>query len=173
MNNTNTMKKKATTAAVLLLALALSMSACSNASQDPNNSGNSQGNNESVGSNNLPDNDGVMDPDTPSEGGSGNDTASETGDSGGDDEDKGSTGDDGSTEAILHGEGTYTGAIDSNSVEIRTDEGANAYRLTSELTSIIEELPAEAKVKFEYTEKVIDSENNVKQLWLQSIEEIK
>jgi hypothetical protein len=71
---------------------------------------------------------------------------------------------------VISGTGIYTGQNDAHSIEIKTDKGADTYHITEELSPIIEALPTDASVAFEYTEKVIDSEQGVKQLWLTKIE---
>ncbi|RJE91264.1 hypothetical protein D3P07_04195 [Paenibacillus sp. 1011MAR3C5] len=159
MNLTNKKRKKAATAGALLLAVMLTMSACGANANNPSSSGNP--NNSESGSpvDQLPDNNGVQEPGAPS-----NDD---------DNDNNSSTDNNGIGEsAPISAEGTYTGLIDSNSLEITTDSGAGAYRIPEELRSVVDELPADAKVKFEYTEKAIEGDTDVKQLWLTKIEAV-
>lgn len=163
----NYKKTKAASAAALLLAIMLTASACgTNANSNNNNSNtdpNAAGSPEAGVNEQLPENGGIQDP-----GSLGSDNESkepqESAATGG------GTDSSGPADIIMSNTGTYTGQIDSNSIEIRTDEGAEPYRIPQELAPLIEELPEEAIVEFEYTEKVIDSEQGVKQLWLTKIE---
>ncbi|MHA6485424.1 hypothetical protein ACX1C1_26370 [Paenibacillus sp. strain BS8-2] len=159
----NFKKTKTASAAALMLAIMLTASACGvNENNSPQNGNDSAqaGVNEQ-----LPEGSGIQDP-----GSLGSDDESNK------PEESAATGGDITTDTdepaavILSNEGTYTGQIDSNSIEIKTAEGAAAYRVTEELAPVIESLPSDAAVTFEYTEKVIDSEQGIKQLWLTKIE---
>ncbi|MFF2889018.1 hypothetical protein [Paenibacillus sp. NPDC057967] len=159
MNLTNKKRKKAATAGALLLAVMLTMSACGANANNPSSSGSP--NNSESGSpvDQLPDNNGVQEPGAPSN----------------DDDDNSSTDNNNGTpaeSAPISAEGTYTGLIDSNSLEITTDSGAGAYRIPEELRDVVDELPADAKVKFEYTEKAVEGDTSVKQLWLTKLEAV-
>jgi hypothetical protein len=158
----NYKKTKAASAAALLLAIMLTASACG---ANGNNAGqNGNGSTEAGVNEQLPENGGIQDP-----GSLGSDDEEGT-----EPEESATTG--GGTDSnepadvAISSTGIYTGQIDSNSIEIKTDKGAAAYRITEELAPVIEALPTDAAVAFEYTEKVIDSEQGVKQLWLTKIE---
>ncbi|GBG06727.1 hypothetical protein PAT3040_01261 [Paenibacillus agaridevorans] len=158
----NKRRTKTAGAAAILMAVMLTASACgannSNAGQNVNGSPEPGINDQ------LPEESGIQDP-----GSIGDDeetkqpeeSAPTTG---------GGTDPDAPADIIISNEGIYTGQNDSNSIEIRTDEGAETYQITEELASAIEALPTDAPVAFEYTEKVIDSEQGIKQLWLTKIE---
>lgn len=159
MNLSNKKRKKAATAGALLLAVMLTMSACGANANNPSNSGSP--NNSETGSpvDQLPDNNGVQEPGAPT---NDDDNNSSTDNNNGNPAES----------APISAEGTYTGLIDSNSLEITTDSGAGAYRIPEELRDAVDELPADAKVKFEYTEKAVEGDTSVKQLWLTKIEAV-
>ncbi|MFC4776822.1 hypothetical protein ACFO9Q_08515 [Paenibacillus sp. GCM10023252] len=74
----------------------------------------------------------------------------------------------------LHGEGKYTGQIDSHSVEIETDKGIVAYQIEEELQKDIDALGESAQVEFQYVEKEVQGDSGViKQPWLTQIKEVK
>lgn len=152
--------KRTTTAgaAALVLAVMLTVSACGANGNDTEQNGNDSA---LAGVNDqLPEESGIQDPGAISS----EDDAEQA-------EETATTevgGDDGHpADAVISSEGVYTGQIDANSIEIKTDSGAEAYRITEELAPVIEALPSDAEVVFEYTEKVIDG---AKQLWLTKIE---
>lgn len=156
MNLSNKKRKKAATAGAVLLALMLTVSACG--VNVNNKEGNGDQNNASTAAptDNLPEENGVLEPGAPSN------------------EDQPSNNEDGGSEQpdsdLISAEGVYTGQIDSNSIEITTASGAAAYQFHEDMTSVIEKLPDNAKIKFKYTEKVVDSGTDLKQLWLTEIE---
>ncbi|EXX89675.1 hypothetical protein BG53_14515 [Paenibacillus darwinianus] len=81
-----------------------------------------------------------------------------------------STADSDASGIVLEGTGTYTGQIDSHSVEIDTAEGPQAFQIDDKLAEVVSGLEMDAKVAFEYTEKEIDNGGEkVKQLWLADI----
>lgn len=154
--------KKAVTAGAVLLAVMLAASACGNTNANHANTGDNQQGTVDEGPvvSQLPEESGVLEPDI---------SAPEpTSDS---------TGSDGAIEEpadpIKVNEGTYSGLIDSHSIEIVTAAGAIALQVPNEDMSGLEALPDNAKVKFEYTEKAIEGEADLKQNWLVKIEEIK
>ncbi|REK75676.1 hypothetical protein [Paenibacillus paeoniae] len=157
MNLTNKKRKKAATAGALLLAVMLTMSACGANANNPNNSANPNNNETGSPVDQLPDNNGVQEPGAPSDN---------------DDNSTDNNGNGNGEASPIRAEGTYTGLIDSNSLEITTDSGAGAYRIPEELRSIVDELPSDVKVKFEYTEKAVEGETDLKQLWLTKIEAV-
>ena len=59
--------------------------------------------------------------------------------------------------AVKTGTGTYTGQIDSHSIEIETDNGPMVFQVTDEFTDTLNNLESDADVKFEYTEKILES----------------
>jgi hypothetical protein len=157
----NKRRTKTAGAAAILMAVMLTASACG--ANNDNAGQNVNGSPEPGINDQLPEESGIQDP----------------GSIGDEEETKqpeesattgGGTDPDAPADIIISNEGIYTGLIDSNSIEIRTDEGAAAYRITEELSPAINELESEAPVAFEYTEKVIDSEQGIKQLWLTKIE---
>lgn len=158
----NKRRTKTAGAAALLLAVMLTASACganNNAGQNVNGSPEPGINDQ------LPEESGIQDP-----GSLGGDEEEETAQPEQTSAAEGGSAPEEPADLIISNEGTYTGQIDSNSIEIRTDEGADTYRITEDLASAIEALPSDAPVAFEYTEKVMDSEQGVKQLWLTKIE---
>ena len=97
-------------------------------------------------------------------------TNANEGTSGNDTSGNGSTADNNASGTILEGTGTYTGQIDSRSVEIETDEGPQAFQIDDRLAEVLAGLESGAKVVYEYTEKEIDNGGEkVRQLWLVDI----
>lgn len=76
--------------------------------------------------------------------------------------------------AVKTGTGTYTGQIDSHSIEIETDNGPQVFQITDEFTDTLNNLESDADVKFEYTEKILESAGEkVTQFWLTQIDQIR
>jgi uncharacterized low-complexity protein len=153
--------KKAATAGAVLLAVMLAASACSgantkNTSNEPNGAVT-----EGPVVDKLPEGSGVIEPDVsapePSAAGTNNSSGTEDPDA----------------DEVKRGEGTFTGLIDSHSIEIETEAGAMAFQITEELASAIDNLPSDAEVAFEYTEKAIEGETGLKQYWIVKIEKTK
>lgn len=153
-------KKQTAAAGALLLAIMLTLSACGgDNTNEP--SANAEQNNTGAGAgDNLPEESGIIDP-----GAAVSDDESTKDSSESDNKELPAK------NAIISAEGVYTGQIDSHSIEISTDAGVSVYQIPEELTSIIENLPADAKVKFEYTEQT-EGDSEYKQLWLTKIEAI-
>ncbi|MGO4371284.1 hypothetical protein AB4Z33_00780 [Paenibacillus sp. 2TAB19] len=107
----------------------------------------------------LPDGNGMIDPDVEGSDNSNNNAAN----NGNESTSEGET----NVSETKSDTGTFTGIVDTHSIEIITASGAAVFQITEEQKAAIDALPEEAKVKFEYTEKEIDSNN--KQLWLSSI----
>jgi hypothetical protein len=150
--------KKAAATGAILLAVMLAASACSGTGNSTNREDQQGTVNEGPVVDQLPDQSGVIEPDVsapePTEG----------------------TNNDGVTEEpandpVLTGEGTFNGLMDSHSIEIETAAGAIALQITEELAAKINGIPSDAKVKFEYTEKAVEGDAELKQNWLVSIEE--
>ncbi|MBH5317465.1 hypothetical protein I6N90_06505 [Paenibacillus sp. GSMTC-2017] len=159
MNLSRKKRTKAATAGAVLLAIMLTMSACGSTTKETG-ANNGQSNIPTVApTDNLPNENGIMEPGTPS--------------TDGQDDNKATNGGDASESAKISAEGIYSGQIDSTSIEITTGDGAGAYRITEELTAVIEALPFDSKVKFEYIEKSVEDDTSIKQLWLTKIEEVK
>lgn len=156
--------KKAAAAGAVLLAVMLAASACSGTNTNNANTGNKQQGtvNEGPVISELPEESGVLEPDVSSP----EPTADAAGNSDGVEEPA-------PAEPVIVSEGTYSGLIDSHSIEIVTASGAIALQVTEEDMSVLEALPEAAKVKFEYMEKAIEGEAELKQNWLVKIEEIK
>lgn len=156
--------KKAAAAGAVLLAVMLAASACGGTNTNNANTGNKeQGTvNEGPVISELPEESGVLEPDVSSP----EPTADEAGNSGAIEEPA-------PAESVKVSEGTYSGLIDSHSIEIVTASGAIALQVTEEDMSVLEALPDAAKVKFEYMEKAIEGEADLKQNWLVKIEVIK
>ncbi|WP_141505143.1 hypothetical protein [Paenibacillus luteus] len=155
--------KKAATAGAVLLAVMLAASACGNSSNASNvNSGNEQQGTveESPVVSELPEESGVLEPDvsTPEP------SVAPT-DNSGSIEDPAAP--------VKVNEGTYSGQVDSHSIEVETAAGVIVLQVTDEQAGTIDALPDDAKVKFEYTEKAVEGDPSVKQNWLDKIEEIK
>ncbi|MDQ6420331.1 hypothetical protein RB620_12880 [Paenibacillus sp. LHD-117] len=159
-NKMNKKRTKAATAGALMLAIMLTVSACGAGQDKPAQNGN--GTTEAGVNDQLPEENGVQEPGSI---GSGETPRSE---------ETATTEGEAVTEEpadlIISNEGIYTGQIDPNSIEIKSDQGADSYQITEELAPVIEALPTDAAVTFEYTEKVIDSEQGIKQRWLTKIE---
>lgn len=156
MNLTNKKRRKAATAGALLLAVMLTMSACGANANNSNNGGTPNNSETGAPVDQLPDENGVQEPGAPT-----NDDDNTTTDNNSNSSEEA---------APISAEGTYVGLIDNNSLEITTDGVAAAYRIPEELHTTIQDLPADAKVKFEYTEKAVEGETDLKQLWLTKIE---
>ncbi|CAM4313085.1 hypothetical protein L1N85_20410 [Paenibacillus alkaliterrae] len=151
--------KKAAAAGAVLLAVMLTASACGG--NDTTNTGNEQQGSVNNGPVvDLPDESGVIEPDVSSP----EPTA---------DTDNNNGAENPPVDPVKMDEGNYTGLIDSHSIEIVTASGALALQITEELAATVENIPPNAKVKFEYTEKAIEGEADFKQNWLVKIEEIK
>lgn len=157
-------KKQTAAAGALLLALALTLSACSGETNNNQPGTNAEQNNtDAATGNNLPDESGIMEPGAPvSDDESNNDSST------GEDA---TNGEEQPASDVLSAEGVYTGQIDSHSIEITTDAGVSVYQIPEQLMTEIENLPADAKVKFEYTEKMME-DSEYKQNWLTKIEVI-
>ena len=158
--------KKAITAGAVLLAVMLATSACSGANANQENKGNEQPGttNEGPVVSELPEDTGVIEPDVSAPEPTEEPTEEPAGNGGATEE---------PADPVKVNEGTYSGLVDSHSIEIETAEGAIPLQITDELKSKLEALPEDAKVKFEYTEKAIEGEADLKQNWLVKIEEIK
>lgn len=153
--------KKAATAGAVLLAVMLAASACSGA-KTTNTSNEQQGTvTEGPVVDQLPDESGVIEPDV-----SAPEPTADTNNNSGNAEDTAS-------DEVKRGEGTFNGLMDSHSIEIETEAGAMPLQIAEELASTVENLPSDAKVAFEYTEKAIEGETELKQYWLVKIEQIK
>jgi hypothetical protein len=161
MNTTRTRKnKKAVTAGAVLLAVMLAASACGNSSNTNNGTpeNDQQGTvNEAPVVTELPDDSGVLEPDVSAP----EPTADNSGTI------------DEPAAAVKVNEGTYSGQIDSHSIEVETNAGVIVLQVTDEQSGMLDALPDDAKVKFEYTEKAIEGDAVNKQNWLVNIEEIK
>ncbi|MFD0588581.1 hypothetical protein ACFQZE_11250 [Paenibacillus sp. GCM10027627] len=155
MKLTNKKRSKTLAAGALLIAVMLTTSACgANATEKSGNGGPSESPAPTVQpTDNLPDDNGIVEPGTPTS-------------------DNTSGGQATPDSSPISAEGVYSGQIDSSSIEITVDGVASAYRIPEELGSVIESLPSDAKVKFEYIEKTVDSETDVKQLLLTKIEAV-
>lgn len=152
--------KKAATVGAVLLAVMLAASACSGT--DTKDTSNEQQGTVTEGPvvDQLPDESGVIEPDV-----SAPEPTADTNNSG--------DGEDPAPDEVKRGEGTFIGLMDSHSIEIETEAGAMPLQITEELASTVENLPSDAKVAFEYTEKTIEGETELKQYWLVKIEQIK
>ena len=67
---------------------------------------------------------------------------------------------------IKQGTGTYVGQIDSNSIEIETADGPTAFRLDEGMDQVISKLQGDESVSYEYWERPIEGEEELKQLIL-------
>ncbi|MEK3881965.1 hypothetical protein [Paenibacillus sp. PL2-23] len=159
--------RKAAAAGALLLAIMMTTSACGgNAGPigDEENPGSSAPVAES--GNQLPEESGVIDPAAPvAENDSVASPEPETDTSA--DEDAAVN-----VSEPISAEGVYTGQIDSHSIEITINGIAAAYQFPGDMTAAIEALPADSPVTFQYTEKIIEGEDKLKQLWLVKVEAI-
>lgn len=173
MTNAKAKKRKnAGIATAMVLAVALTLSACgTDGKSDPSQVENANGNNSGEGDQ-LPTNEGIMEPGSP-----GGDSSSDEGTAPGEGTGEGESGGqndpsspDDPDATVAVNSGTFSGIIDSNSIEITTDAGADAYRITEELSSIVNELPTDAKVRFQYTVTQVEGDPSAHQNWLQSIE---
>lgn len=153
--------RKSATAGAILLAVMLAASACGNA--NTNNTANGQQGtvNEGTVVDGLPTDNGVVEPDVS--------TPEPTADS----SNNTAATDKPATDKVIVAEGTYIGLSDSHSIEIETASGPVPLQITEEQAKTLEDYPSDAKVKFEYTEKAIDGEANLKQNWLTKIEQVK
>lgn len=161
--------KKAVTAGAVLLAVMLAASACGNSNTTAKDGNEQQPTiNEGPKVDNLPDQSGVIEPDVPTSGNTdsgNNNTDTETNKPGVSEPDP--------SAPVKSGEGTFVGLSDSHSIEIETKDGAMPLQVTDELLAVVSELPSDAKVTFKYTEKEIEAGSDVKQNWLEEIEQSK
>jgi len=72
--------------------------------------------------------------------------------------------------AVKTAEGTYSGMMDTHSIEVITSDGPMALQFTDELSDTLNKLEPDSKIKFEYTEKKIDAD--VTQFWLKKLDKI-
>ncbi|WP_168121056.1 hypothetical protein [Paenibacillus sp. HB172176] len=169
MINLKKNRKYIAATSAVMLALMLTMSAC-NDPDNENGNGNASATPEATDNQTevLPSDSGIMDP-----GGLSTDNESD----GESHSNNGENNKEEDTETqpadVMTGEGVYTGQIDPSSIEIKVNGEAQPFRYNTALSAVINQLPTDAKVTFSYTEKVIDSESNLKQLWLTKIEEAK
>lgn len=152
--------KQAAAAGAVLLAVMLAASACSGTNTTNNGNGQQGTVTEGPVVDQLPEESGVIEPDV-----SVPEATADTNDSGGEEEP--------AADEVKRGEGTFNGLMDSHSIEIETATGAMALQITEELARKIDNLPSDAKVTFEYTEKAVKGETGLKQNWLVKIEQIK
>ncbi len=155
---------KAAAAGAILLAVMLAATACGGDTEAGNDVNDGQNQTSPSNSVDLPDNNGVIDP-----GVSTSEPSAQP-----EETDGGQTNDTGAPEdaPVISGEGTFTGIADANSIEIQTADGPLPVQYTEEQTELINSINEDAKVKFEYKEKAVEGEANLKQQWLVSIEEI-
>lgn len=162
-----TMKKKKSSliaASAVLLAVMMTATACG--SDKANSNGNEQGSSVEQPANAAPENasnnttdnnagnsqsegqnSGVVDPETASP-----DTDANTAPADG---------------AVKTSEGVFVGQADTTSVEIDLPDGPMVLQFTDDMTDKINSIPADAKVQFEYTEKV---SGDVTQYFLKKLE---
>ncbi|MEV5026250.1 hypothetical protein [Paenibacillus sp. LPE1-1-1.1] len=167
MNSSKRRKNKtsATAAGAVLLAVMLATAACSGTNANPNTTGgnNQQGSvEESPVVSDLPEESGVLEPDVSSP-----EPTTEATDS-----PDNSTATEEPAETVKVNEGIYSGLSDSHSIEIETASEVIPLQITDELKTVLEALPDDAKVKFEYIEKAIEGDPSVKQNWLVKIEQV-
>lgn len=153
---------KAAAAGALLLAVMLATSACGGSNSGQANAGNETAGTATDGPifTQLPEESGIHEPDI-----AGNESTEDSGSTNGSIENQ--------ADKNIINEGTYSGLSDSSSIEIVTAKGAIALQFTEDLKNNIDNIPDDAKVKFEYVEKSIEGEADLKQNWLTKIEEIK
>lgn len=169
MNSSKRRKNKTTKAAAgaVLLAVMLATAACggTNANQETN-ANNLQGTvDESPVVSDLPEESGVLEPDVSSPEPTATAEPSDTPDN--------SSATEEPADPIKVNEGTYSGLSDSHSIEIETASGVIPLQINDELKTVLETMPDDAKVKFEYTEKEIEGDPTIKQNWLVKIEQVK
>lgn len=158
--------KKAVTAGAVLLAVMLAASACGNSDTGKNGNEQQPSINEGPTVDNLPDQSGVIEPDVPTSGNSNSENNNtDTNNTGISEPDP--------SAPVKSGEGTYVGLSDSHSIEIETKDGAMPLQVTEELLAVVNKLPSDSKVTFEYTEKEIEAGSDMKQNWLKKIEQSK
>ena len=167
MNSSKRRKNKTSKAAAgaVLLAVMLATAACSGTNANPNTTdgNNQQGSvEESPVVSDLPEESGVLEPDVSSP----EPTAEAT------DSPDNSPATEEPAETVKVNEGIYSGLSDSHSIEIETASGVIPLQITDELKTVLEALPDDAKVKFEYIEKEIEGDPSVKQNWLVKIEQV-
>jgi len=115
---------------------------------------------------NLPDESGVIEPDVPTSGNSNSDNNNTN-------SNNSSISEPDPAAPVKSGEGTFVGLSDSHSIEIETKDGPMPLQVTDELLAVVNELPSDSKVTFEYTEKEIEAGSEFKQNWLKKIEQSK
>ncbi len=173
MNSSKRKRAQVIAAGAVLLAVMLTTSACGDSKgTSPNTTNGQNAVVETPGTEQLPDKSGVQDSGSLS---SENPDASETAKPSASPNDNSTTNSSSNNDAVdskaFSGEGVYTGASDSHTIEIKTNDTFSAYQVTEEVAAQVRDIPENAKVKFEYTEKIFDKE--IKQLWLTKIEEVK
>ncbi|GBF75644.1 hypothetical protein PA598K_04064 [Paenibacillus sp. 598K] len=70
----------------------------------------------------------------------------------------------------FEGIGLYKGQIDNNSIEIETENGAEAFRLAEGMDQLLDELEDDARVAYTYEEHPVEGDDTVKQLILTKLE---
>lgn len=166
MNSTKRKRTQAAAAGAVLLAVMLTVSACGDSKEtSPNNNGQNAVTETPI-TDQLPEQSGIQDPGTASPDSNNNSNNSSNNSTAG----KGVNSEEPADETVIHAEGVFNGGIDSNSIEIETNNGPEAFRVNAELAPTVAALPDYANVRIEYTELIIDSDT--KQLWLTKIEQI-
>jgi hypothetical protein len=161
-------RREAGIATAVLLAAALTLSACGVTKIDPISVENAGGTNSE--GDQLPAEGGIMEPGSPGDSGQSNDAGAENGENASGSDEQGTQETPEGTVTIATG--TFNGIIDNNSIEITTDNGTDAYRFTEELSAVVNELPEDAKVFIQYTVTPVQDDPAAHQNWLQSIEQM-
>ena len=72
--------------------------------------------------------------------------------------------------SVKQATGTFNGLADSHSAEITTADGTVVYQIEESIADQVSNLEEGAKIQFEYSEKAIDGDQKLTQLWLTKVE---
>ncbi|MWC30098.1 hypothetical protein [Paenibacillus sp. MMS18-CY102] len=72
--------------------------------------------------------------------------------------------------AVTKATGTFNGLADSHSAEITTADGTVVYQVDASIADQVANLEEGAKIQFEFTEKALDGDQKLTQLWLTKVE---
>lgn len=159
------MKRTATTTSAILLALMLAACSDNNTPVTPTASPDTEQTDQgSIPSDNLPDGTGALDPGTLTP-----DQDEQGSDNDGNEDSNGADNGNVSYSDVISAEGTYVGAADNHSIEIKVDDNFLVFQIDETLDYIISEYNGNEAVSIEYVEKTIE-DLGAKQLWLRSIE---
>ncbi|MFF2481830.1 hypothetical protein [Paenibacillus sp. NPDC058071] len=163
-------KKSIAAIGAVLLAVALTVSACGSGNDKPLGNANTGANENQPADTEL--NGSGNDENVGSENTQNDDSSTDNGNSGGvtdpgNAKPDAQTGSDKGSSSAKSEEGTYGGQVDSHSIEVMTSNGPLVLQITDAQQSELDMVSPDAKIKFTYSEKTTDGQT---QLWLEKLE---